>query len=91
MTKTELQTEIKKLTKRVGQAKASGAALEVLERVRLLRLARMEELAVNHDSWTLINGEGKTEFVDRATFEERTNAWLSRRRNDGPAAGPGSA
>ena len=79
MTKDEFQSKIRTLTKRIGAAKSSGATEEV-ERVRLLRLALMEALAMEHDSWTLINAEGKSEFVDRETFLRRATAWVERKR-----------
>ncbi len=79
MTKDELQSRIRTLTKRIGAAKSSGATEEV-ERLRLLRLALMEALAMEHDSWTLVNAEGKSEFVDRETFLRRARAWIERKR-----------
>jgi hypothetical protein len=79
MTKEELQSKIRGVTKRIGEVKATGAT-EAIERLRILRLALMEQLAMQHDSWTLVNAEGKSEFVDKATFDRRAEAWLARKQ-----------
>lgn len=79
MDKEALISEIQQLTKRIGQAARSGVT-ELVERLRILRTRLATDLARRFDAWLLINNEGKTEFVDRPTFERRVRHWKERRR-----------
>ncbi len=74
MTQDELESKIKQLTKRIGEAKRRAGPLEELERLRLSRFTLMSELARRFDRWTLVNAQGRTEFVDRATLRSRLAA-----------------
>lgn len=74
MTQDELESRIKQLTKRIGEAKRRPGPLEELERLRLSRFALMSELARRFDRWALVNAQGRTEFVDRDTLRSRLAA-----------------
>lgn len=79
MTEDEIKKEIRRLTKRIGEAKGSGAAGELLERLRHRRARLSKELAFRHSSYTLINPEGETEFVGQEEFRRRSSNWLRKR------------
>jgi hypothetical protein len=77
--KEHLMSEIRKLTQRIGQA-SRGGVTEEAERLRVARSQLATRLARDFDTWLLVNAQGRSEFVDRATFRERAGAWLKRRR-----------
>ncbi len=79
MTQEELQLQIRNFTKRIGEAKRSSVP-EQVERLRLLRYTLVLRLAIGHDVWTLVNPEGRTEFVPLEEWETRVRAWQERRR-----------
>lgn len=81
MTQGQLQLEIRGTTKRIGEA-TRNAVPEQLERLRLLRHTLVCRLAMDHDVWTLINPEGRTEFVPRDEWQRRMSAWQERRREE---------
>ena len=77
MEKEVLIAEIRRLTKRIGQAARSGVT-ELAERLRISRSTLATELAIRFDTWLLVNAEGKSEFVDRKTFDDRCRLWKDR-------------
>ncbi len=90
MDKEALISEIRKLTKRIGQAARNGVT-ELAERLRISRTQLAIELARRFDTWLLVNAEGKSEFVARGDFERRVQLWKERTGVDstaGTAGGP---
>lgn len=85
--KERLISGIRTLTKRIGQAKENGVT-ELVERLRIARIALATRLARDYDLWLLVNAEGKTEFVDPQTFKSRVETWRERKR---PSAGKSAA
>lgn len=97
-----LKKRVTGCTKKIGDAvrnQDDGAANILRER----RQSAMRKLAERFDVWTLVNPEGKTEFVDRAEWEQRMIAWgrrngavprarvnLNRRTPTPPAAATGT-
>lgn len=77
MEKEVLIAEIRKITKRIGQAARSGVT-ELAERLRISRTALAAELASRFNLWLLVNAEGQSEFVDRKAFDERCRSWKER-------------
>jgi hypothetical protein len=77
--KEHLISEIRKLTKRIGQA-ARGGVTEEAERLRLARNELAVRLARDFDTWLLVNAQGRSEFVDRETFTRRAKSWMERKR-----------
>jgi hypothetical protein len=73
-------SEIRALTKRIGQAKRNGVT-ELAERLRIARVHLAVQLARGYDAWMLVNAAGETEFVDRPTWKSRVAAWQERRRH----------
>jgi hypothetical protein len=71
-------SEIRALTKRIGQAKRNGVT-ELAERLRIARAQLAIHLARNHDTWLLVNAAGETEFVDLPTWKSRVEAWKERK------------
>lgn len=101
-TQEALEKSIKDTTARIGRAKR-GEDPVALNRARRWRNRTMIELAERFNRWTLINEEGKTEFVDRAEWEQRQVAYarrngviprgnvnLSSARPPAPPAAPGA-
>lgn len=76
--KEQLISEIRRLTKRIGQATRSGVS-ELAERLRIARTELAVRLARDHDTWLLVNAQGKTEFVDPETWKRRVKAWQQHR------------
>lgn len=79
LSQEQLEKSIKDTTARIGRLKRSGMEEgTAMDRARRWRSRRVMELAERFNRWTLINEEGKTEFVDRAEFEHRMVAWARR-------------
>lgn len=77
--KEQLISQIRALTKRIGQAKRTGVT-ELAERLRIARVHLAVQLARNYDQWMLVNPDGETEFVDQPTWKSRVAAWQDRKR-----------
>ncbi len=77
--KEHLISEIRTLTKRIGQA-ARGGVTELAERLRIARTELATRLARDFDTWLLVNAQGRSEFVDRETFTRRAESWKERKR-----------
>jgi hypothetical protein len=78
-TRAALEHGIRNATKRIGRAIAEGASQNKLARLRQKRGALMMALAVCYRRYSLVNGEGMTEFVDKDEYEQRVVAWARRR------------
>lgn len=77
-------SEIRGLTKRIGQAKRNGVT-ELAERLRIARIHLAVQLARSYDAWMLVNPAGETEFVDLPTWKSRVHAWQERQRHGAAA------
>jgi len=86
--KDQLMSEIRTLTKRIGQA-ARSRVPELVERLRIKRNEIAVTLARDFDTWLLVNREGKTEFVDRATWNARVKGWKEKKRREATSPTPG--
>jgi hypothetical protein len=86
--KDQLMTEIRTLTKRIGQA-ARSRVPELVERLRIKRNEIAGTLARDFDTWLLVNPEGKTEFVDRPTWRARVREWKEKKRREATSPIPG--
>lgn len=75
--KAALKKQIKNLTAKIGKATRENDDSTAQE-VRIRRDQLMQVLALHYDVWTLINSEGKTEWVDRGEWEHRMVAWARR-------------
>lgn len=73
-TKDGLVKKIGGLTMKIGEA-VRNQDDSTANTIRERRGALMRKLAAKFDVWTLVNPEGKTEFVDRAEWEQRMIAW----------------
>lgn len=71
----------------MARVKATTLKIGIAKRVRdevtctTLRERRslaMRKLAERHDVWSLINAEGRSEFLDRPEWEQRMMAWARR-------------
>ena len=74
LTKEDLQSEIKELTKEIGKAKKGGLE-DRLYKLRTGRAGFAISLSTLFDLWLLIDDKGHCEFVDRPEFEHRMTAW----------------
>lgn len=88
--KEHLISEIRTLTKRIGQA-ARGGVTELAERLRLTRTELAVRLAREFDTWLLVNAQGRSEFVDRGTFTRRAESWKERKLLEALSAPPAPA
>ena len=88
--KEHLISEIRTLTKRIGQA-ARGGVTELAERLRLTRTELAVRLAREFDTWLLVNAQGRSEFVDRETFTRRAESWKERKLLEALSAQPAPA
>ena len=88
--KEHLISEIRKLTKRIGQAARNGVT-ELAERLRLARTDLAIRLARDFDTWLLVNAQGRSEFVDRETFTRRAESWKERKALEALSAQPAPA
>jgi hypothetical protein len=77
MTKTEIQERIKTLTAKIGRARRAEDN-KAVKSLRQNRLGWIIVLAAEHETFTLHNADGKTEFVDRGEYETRMVAWARR-------------
>lgn len=73
-TEEGLKKRIMGCTQKIGAAvRADDDSTANIQRER--RENAMRKLALKFNVWTLVNPEGKTEFVDRAEWEQRMIAW----------------
>lgn len=72
-----LKARVMSMTKRVGVAQKDGNK-DKAAMYRRKRYGYMTALAMSHGVYTVINPEGKTEFLDKAEFEHRMIAWARR-------------
>lgn len=92
MTPQALKRRIRRLTKWIGSAKRRSIP-DFAHRLRIRREQLIVELARHHDLWTLINPEGRTEFLSSDDWKVRVTAWKFKRSPDRaapPAAAPES-
>lgn len=75
--KERLQKKVQGFTKKVGEAIRNNDT-ETADGLRRKRYGAIVALAKMYDVYTLINPEGRTEFVDRGEWEHRMVAWARR-------------
>lgn len=73
-TEAGLKAKITGLGKKIGEATAQQDD-STANTLRERRVVLFRKLAQKFNVWSLINPEGKTEFVDRAEWEQRMIAW----------------
>ena len=71
LSEADLKKKIRDLTRRIGAAKKQRVAMELVERLRILRKALEITLFKQFRICTFINEKGKTEFLDEKTFLKR--------------------
>ena len=77
MTKERLMARVRATTLKIGVAKRTSDGA-ILDGQRERRNKAIASLASDFGIWTLINPEGKSEFLDRAEWEQRMVAWARR-------------
>lgn len=77
LTKDRLMARVKACTLKIGVARRANDH-QTTAALRDRRAVAIRKLAERHNVWSLINAEGRSEFVDYAEWEHRMVAWARR-------------